>query len=592
MITKVLRTIRYYQREQLFWYVYYRLRRLIPTRLWFQRASLPELKIDKKHLSRYVKYAQNWADVEDSLASEAKSILEGNWKYAGETVPIKILLERDDKTLSPLAMYGFHSFEFLWTLCLAQLQKPEREYATFAENIVKQWIKRYPVGTSVAWDPYPTSYRIRYWILAMQLWQWKDDEILNSLAIQTKYLSRSLEYHLKANHLIQNLCGLIISSATLFPSELSGFLLLLEKELEEQILEDGGHYERVPMYHLHVFLDLLAVMGVLKEPPEFLKNALSKMYAYLEKITLSDSDIPLFGDSVHGHLPTSEKALQVGGKYLPVSGNTHESCISLPQSGYYIYKNEKEPCFNLIVRAGESGPHFQLAHSHCDQLSYELLFGQRRLIVDSGMHGYAGSPYRIFQRSTRAHNTVYIEGEEQLECWSTFRVARRGKALWTVWEPYEDGQLFAGAFQYYTGSIHTRAMYLLPDKGLLCWDWIETQKEKNIYNLIHLHPNMQVEMTNFSILLQCDRIKISVCPVDNEFLEIITGSSQPQQGWYSECFGSVIPNPVIVLKKKSTAKTLTKYGYWISFSDDETQFPKGTIQQWVENIEKKMLNKK
>jgi len=592
-LIKIIHTIRFLKPKQLYWFAFYRTRKILPVCLWLRRRNLPDLQIDKKQLTKYAKYAQTWASVDENLASKARDILAGRWEYAGEQISLSTLSVEMNKNTSPLAMYGLHSFEFLWLLCLAHIQNSDNRYSVFAKECILQWIKKYPLGTAIAWDPYPTSYRIRYWILAMHLWQWNDEEILNSLAVQTKYLSKSLEYHLEANHLIQNLCGLIVSSATLFPSELTGLLQQLETELQEQILEDGGHYERSPMYHLHVFLDLLTVLAILREPPEFLKETLSKMVNFLENMTLSDGDIPLFGDTVHGHLPSFEKVLRVAEKYIPAKKQKtlHSGALSFPSSGYYIYKNNSNPRFEMVIRAGEAGPSFQLAHAHCDQLSYEFLMDNQRVIVDSGMHGYGCSPFRSFQRSTRAHNTVYIEGEEQLECWSTFRVARRGKHLWTLWKPYKEGQLFGGKYQYFNGTIHYRALLILPQEGLLCWDWVKTHHQKMLYNLLHLHPSVEVRIINSFVFLKCDKIKISLYPIQNEMIEIVAGSYSPQQGWYSEFFGTADPNPVIVLKKTSAKNTLTQSGYWISFYDDETKYPKGTIQQWVEEIGNEILNR-
>lgn len=592
-LIKIIHTIRFLKPRQLYSFAFYRTRKILPVSLWFNRRHLPDLQVDKKQLTKYAKYAQNWASVEENLSIKARNILSGTWEYAGEKIPLTILSTKENKNLSPLAMYGLHSFEFLWILSLAHIQYPDNRYSAFAKECILQWIKTYPPGSAVAWDPYPTSYRIRYWILAMHLWQWNDEKILNSLAVQTKYLSKSLEYHLKANHLIQNLCGLIVSSATLFPSELPNWLRQLEAELQEQILEDGGHYERSPMYHLHVFLDLLSVLAILREPPEFLKEATSKMFSFLENITLSDGDTPLFGDTVHGHLPASEKVLRVAEKYIPTKKQKMlpNGSLSFPSSGYYVYRNGSNPQFEIVMRAGEAGPSFQLAHAHCDQLSYEFLIESQRFVVDSGMHGYGGSPFRSFQRSTRAHNTVYIEGEEQLECWSTFRVARRGKILWTLWKPYKEGQLFGGKYQYFNGTIHYRALFILPQEGFLCWDWVKTHQQKPIYNLLHLYPSIEVKIMNSFVFLQCDKIKVPLYPIQNEMIEIVAGSHSPQQGWYSEFFGTADANPVIVLKKTSVANTLTQSGYWISFYDDENKYPKGTIQQWVEEIENEILNK-
>ncbi len=41
---------------------------------------------------------------------------------------------------------------------------------------------------------------------------------------------------------------------------------LLERELPEQVLSDGGHYERSPVYHLIVLRDLLEVEAAVRDP--------------------------------------------------------------------------------------------------------------------------------------------------------------------------------------------------------------------------------------------------------------------------------------------------------------------------------------
>jgi len=589
-IPKIIHTIPYYKKEQLGWYFFTRIRKILPIRLWFNKANIPLMKMDKERLKRYQQYAKLWAEVEENIHPILDKILKGAVMYAGETIPLECLLQKQNISISPLAMYGIHSFEFLWHLCLAYLQSPNNKYAEFAKLWIKDWIKSNPIGKTVGWDPYPTSYRIRYWCLAIYLWKWNDKEILDSLAIQTKWLSKSIEYHLKANHVIQNLAGIIISSATFFPELLPKFLNELEKEVKEQILEDGGHYERCPMYHLHVLIDLLMVMAVLNNPPEYLKGAVSKMTCFLQNMTLSDGEIPLFGDSTFGHFPQPKKILTVALKYNApsISPELQNARTSFPLTGYYLIKpNHSKPMVELVIRAGAFGPDYQLAHAHCDQLSYELLIQGQRVIVDSGIHGYAKSPYREFQRSTRAHNTVYVTGEEQLEYWGTFRVARRGKSEVLYWEEYNGEPLFVGRFKYYTGTSHTRLLYMLRGQGMLCWDWIHTKNNRTVESLIHLHPNLIPEFTNSFLLINHDKINLCIHPIGQETIEILSGIRDPMQGWYSEQFGNAVPNSVLVLKKKVKDKNISM-GYWISFNADKTNIPKGAIKQWVEDIGKKI----
>ena len=97
-------------------------------------------------------------------------------------------------------------------------------------------------------------------------------------------------------------------------------------------------------------------------------------------------------------------------------------------SGYYAVNDFAREDF-LIVDAGPVCPDYLPAHAHADMLNYELVIRGRRVIVDSGVYEYQAGAWRDYFRSTRAHNTVEINRENQSEVWSSFRVARRARPL-------------------------------------------------------------------------------------------------------------------------------------------------------------------
>ena len=76
----------------------------------------------------------------------------------------------------------------------------------------------------------------------------------------------------------------VVAGALLDSDILEQGLKLLNAELEEQILPDGGHYERTPMYHALVFEDLLLVQAALGPRGDFLTPCIAKMAAFLEGI--------------------------------------------------------------------------------------------------------------------------------------------------------------------------------------------------------------------------------------------------------------------------------------------------------------------
>jgi uncharacterized heparinase superfamily protein len=51
----------------------------------------------------------------------------------------------------------------------------------------------------------------------------------------------------------------------------------------------------------------------------------------------------------------------------------------------------------------------------------------RRVVVDTGTSTYEPGARRQYERSTRAHNTVEVDGVDQTEVWATFRAARRAR---------------------------------------------------------------------------------------------------------------------------------------------------------------------
>ncbi len=89
---------------------------------------------------------------------------------------------------------------------------------------------------------------------------------LDSLAVQVRFLRKRLEVHLLGNHLFANAKALVFAGLYFSGDEaeewLQKGLSILEREVPEQVLGDGGHFERSPMYHSIILEDLLDLVGV------------------------------------------------------------------------------------------------------------------------------------------------------------------------------------------------------------------------------------------------------------------------------------------------------------------------------------------
>jgi uncharacterized heparinase superfamily protein len=270
------------------------------------------------------------------------------------------------------------------------------------------------------------------------------EEWLESLALQARWLRRRLEYHLLANHLLANAKALVYAGA-FFEGEEAGEWLdkgleILEKEMPEQILSDGGHFERSPMYHsivLEDVLDLVNLFGGVGDGSAdrgevgqrialVARKAAShsgNMLAFLEGMCHPDGDISFFNDAAFGMaaepMALVEYAERLG---IEVPASQEDGLTHFVETGYVRYQDGP---LAAILDVAPVGPDYQPGHAHADTLSFELsLFGQR-LFVNSGTSTYEVDEERQRQRSTRAHNTVEIDGENSSEVWKSFRVARR-----------------------------------------------------------------------------------------------------------------------------------------------------------------------
>src|SRR5262249_17975544 len=132
---------------------------------------------------------------------------------------------------------------------------------------------------------------------------------VHSLAVQARYLRRRLEYHLLGNHLLANAKALVFAGAFFDGDEALDWratgLGILDRELSEQILADGGHFERSPMCHsivLEDVLDLVALTRVFpsaapREVVERWEAIARDMSRWLSAMCHPDGDIAFFNDA-------------------------------------------------------------------------------------------------------------------------------------------------------------------------------------------------------------------------------------------------------------------------------------------------------
>jgi uncharacterized heparinase superfamily protein len=378
-------------------------------------------------------------------------------------------------------------------------------------QLVRRWLDEQSAGRGPGWDAYPTSLRIVNWAK----WLWSGGagaalgtDVHQSLAVQSRWLERRLEWHLLGNHLWANAKALVFAGVYFTGPEADRWralgLRIAGREFTEQVLGDGGHFERSPMYHasfLEDLLDLVQLDGLapgLLPPPQVAdwRNGAARMLSWLAAMSHPDGGPGFFNDTAIGVAPTLA-ALQAQAARFGIHAEPRErdgGARLLPDSGF---ARLDVGCASLLADVGSVGPSYQPGHAHAGTLSFELSLDDRRLVVNSGISTYAREPERELQRGTGAHSTLQVADADSSEVWAAFRVGRRARVREVRCGPWDCGAALSAehdGYRFLPGSpVHARRWWLRPD-GLRVDDRLAPDGQGGVVRF-HLHPGWS---------LQCD----------------------------------------------------------------------------------------
>lgn len=313
-------------------------------RVWF-RAARPRPDIQpapslRRCTGRWVLPARRTpsllADGRLRFLNEARDIAAHGW---------------DDPGLALLWRYNLHYFDDLNAWDAGQRTEAH-------QRLLKRWVRENHPAEGTGWQPYPSSLRIVNWIKWHLGGAYLSNACLDSLATQTRWLRKRLEYHLLGNHLFVNAKALVFAGFFFEGCEayewLKKGIALLVDQIPEQILADGGQFERSPMYHALAFEDVLdlinitnafagAVPRTLADFVASLPELAGRMHTWLRSVCHPDGEIGFFNDAAIGIAPSPTEL----GRYAcnlgvinvsdSISAMPHDRgvrCIHLKESGY------------------------------------------------------------------------------------------------------------------------------------------------------------------------------------------------------------------------------------------------------------------
>ncbi|MCC7014029.1 MAG: alginate lyase family protein [Planctomycetes bacterium] len=394
-----------------------------------------------------------------------------------------------------LERMNLHYMEFLEAL-------DDSEFA----RIALEWVEHNPLEARgswrIAWNSFVVSLRALVWMQQLAArWHALDvgvrAALQASLARQVRFLESHLELDIGGNHLIKNAKTLVWASQFFDGPEARRWGALgkrvLERELAEQVLQDGVHYERSPSYHLQVFADVLECAHVGDAAfRDALKPVLEKLAQAAVDLSHPDGAPSLFNDGgLHMSYSLAE-CLDAFESVLGLARPTPREVFVFQDAGYFGARHGNS---YFLADCGAIAPDHLPAHGHGDVLAFEWSVGGKRWIVDAGTYEYERGATRARARSSSAHNTVTLDDRDQAEFWAAFRVGRRPRVALERFEPLGHGFVLEGAHDGYAhlpGSPVHRRRFIVGRDSFVIDDSVDGGARQSVTARLLVHPDVSV----------------------------------------------------------------------------------------------------
>ena len=493
---------------------------------------LPNLKISQDNKNKIRLLPELWV----KPAQRNQSMIDKNtFNFLNEIHKIS-LDDWNNNEFSKLWLYNLHYFD--------DLNAHENQSRNnWHIDLINSWVNANASMKGNGWEPYPLSIRIVNWIKWSLNGKFMEASWANSLEIQARALSQNIEKHLLGNHIFANAKALIFAGLFFKGNEAKKWYekgqKIIARELDEQVLSDGGNFELSPMYHLIFLEDLLDLINIHQAYNLELQFDIEKkvflMFKWLKIMCHPDGEISFFNDSAIGSTPSVKQiedyAIRLKLFKSPSDFHHNAYLTNLDNSGYtrVSYKD-----IVAIIDRSAIGPNYLPAHAHADTLSFEMSLFGNRVIVNSGTSVYGASLERQIQRGTQSHSTVMLNGKNSSEVWGGFRVARRAKVFDSKDNEQDDKIILSASHNGYCRlkgkPVHNRK-WEFSNQLLVVEDKIEGKLIHDVNVIFHLHPKVEINEVN------SDRVVLNIANKKIQFNFEGNGLLKLEKSLYHPGFG-------------------------------------------------------
>lgn len=465
--------------------------------------------------------------------------------------------------------------QFMPYIACKYLKTKDEKYLDILEEKFENWVEGNCFLKGINWSSaMEIALRAYQWLIVVYLIKDTDrkdfkQKLSKGICASTEYVMNNLSLYSSANnHLIleaaiSSIIGLCFDGVVDQNWFSEGYSILKE-EIPKQFHEDGVNKEQALHYQGFVtdmMLQYNSIMRSLGKLP-LSENLIKKSVIFMAELNSSinysdfgdsdDAKIVALGSSKYNYYEYllvfaseyyGESFIQCDNKYPEVQLFCNEQkdkkvvklkgFSNYEKGGYSIIKNNN----NLLVfDYGELGFGDLAAHGHADALMFIYQYGGKEFFTDSGTFIYnIKSDRRNYYRSTKAHNTLCFEGENQSEIKGPFLWGKKSKTKLNTIEDLQDKYVLEAENDGYSPKIHRRKIEYYKSNDLVkIFDYFDGNAEinfildnkvfvevveKNIYKLkndkelyIYLSGESQVEKTFISkkFLVEEETFKIEV----------------------------------------------------------------------------------
>lgn len=502
-------------------------------------------------------------------------------------------------------MFQLHA----WRMLDAYLNRGNNQDLYYASQIINDWVA-FEKKNKNKWLWYDMSTGLRALKICFYLKKCLDEGVDHRIQ-DIDYLIHEHLKHLSnpkelspGNHGLFQLHGLkcltyILKSCGSGSYSMSDMKIYANEKMSKLIIlqlgTSGVHTEHSPDYH---FFTHKKITNIIASPwwtdlSKDISNVLELAEYTKPWLVFPDDRCVPIGDSATGAVKKSLTALE---KWPHVKSGNY---IGARLDGYAVVRSSKSVPLEQSSFLFFQGSFHSFAHKHADDLSFILQENGINLLIDSGKYSYQKDKYREYFLSTRAHNTIEVDGKSTTRS----REHAYGSAI-LGFPTYVDGfwLIKAKVDHEINEYIHERIIVYKPGKDIYVVDKLSNKsqvKSRDISQWWHFDTNSDLRRNNNKVIVKNNQgVKIEITSSSSSGQvshDIYKGyeSGNKLIGWVSKKYLEYEPTSTLnissILDEKATI--LTRFKLDVRLSNEDEFFLEGNeVQTQYTEINKYFIN--